>query len=214
MCTSARAAAAVMAWPVVAWRLSLLSAVLQTAGSTGVLLEAGSHPHEVFVSSRGGSDADAGTQAAPFKTLARAQHWVRSRSRALSRNITVHLAAGEHLVDSDVGLILTAADSGRDGRKVVWRGASTGRSVISGAMRLSGEWNRSSGGVATTAVPCGTRSRQLYRDDMRVPRARSPGEFQVFEGDVQVGDVNVGINQTPLSIFHYCFSIQPKLRGV
>ena len=163
----------------------LLPLLLAAMAMVDVPLGADGESHEVFVSSHAGSDDDgsAGTQSSPFRTLTAAQRWVRARAPTMSRDITVHLTAGEHPVGE--GLVLGAADSGRNGHKVVFRGAPGGASVISGAIDLlSGDWNRS-GEVATHAVPCGTKSRQLYRDDERVPRARSPGEFAVFDGDVQ-----------------------------
>jgi hypothetical protein len=166
----------------------------------------------IFVDPRSGSDAAAaaggGTSnstdsggvllgtapVTPFRSLARAQDWVRdavttsaSASAAMLTAVTVHLAAGDYYLGSP--LVFTRADSpgGLSSAPVVtYRGprAGEGEAVISGALLL-GQWKQTEvKGVVSTVIPCGIRSRQLYRGEERVPRARSAGEYGVFHGAV------------------------------
>ena len=145
---------------------------------------------EVYVepsqsSSLGGAGRAASPHTPVFRSLARVQSWLVARREVPGDTVTVHLAAGEHLLLDRKPLTLTPEVVGRTAA-VLFRGPAGGEAaVISGAIQLPvwtplAHWR----GVASSSVPCGTMSRRLTRDDRRVPRARSAGEFRVFDGAV------------------------------
>jgi hypothetical protein len=141
--------------------------------------------------SRGGGPAAADDGGGFFRSLADVQSWLAARSRReLSDTVVVRLAAGEHLLLDSKPLSLTPAVVGR-AAGVLFRGPEPGASgggteppaLISGAIALP-VWTPLAQGLASSTVPCGTVSRRLTRDDRQVPRARSAGEFRVFDGTV------------------------------
>jgi len=90
---------------------------------------------ELHVSPRG-DDANAGTAAAPFRTLERARDEVRARrADASARGATVWLHAGTHTRTGP--LELTAADSGLAGAPMVYRAVAGEDVWLSGGQRLS-----------------------------------------------------------------------------
>ena len=104
-----------------------------------------------------GSDNNAGTSAAPFKTLPKAQQAVRTQlAGALNENITVHVSAGTYTLSTP--LKFTAEDSGKNGFTVKWVGSGA---TISGGLKVAG-WTAGSNGVYSANVPVGTKSRNLY----------------------------------------------------
>ncbi len=118
-----------------------------------------------------GDDANAGTSATqPVKTLQEARDLVRARTGGMTADITVSLADGTYQLSQP--LTLDARDSGTGGHRVVWTAAAGARPVISGGTRITG-WKKS-GAVWSAAVPAGLRTRQLYVDGVRAPRASGP----------------------------------------
>jgi hypothetical protein len=114
---------------------------------------------DVYVSPAG-SDSNTGASGSPFKTLPKAQQAVRTllAGSSASEDITVHVADGVYALTAP--LVLTAADSGKDGRSVTWRADGTG-ATVSGGIRVTG-WTAGSNGVYSAAIPAGTKSRNLY----------------------------------------------------
>ncbi|EMD96315.1 hypothetical protein COCC4DRAFT_123532 [Bipolaris maydis ATCC 48331] len=104
-----------------------------------------------------GSDSNAGTAAAPFKTLAKAQQAVRNQIGGMAKeNITVHVGAGTYTLS--VPLKFTVEDSGKNGVPVKWVGAGA---TISGGLKIN-NWTAGSNGVYSANVPVGLKSRNLY----------------------------------------------------
>lgn len=104
-----------------------------------------------------GSDSNAGTAAAPFKTLAKAQQAVRGQIAGTAKeNITVHVGAGTYTLS--VPLKFTVEDSGKNGFTVKWVGAGA---TISGGLKIT-NWTAGSNGVYSANVPVGLKSRNLY----------------------------------------------------
>lgn len=134
---------------------------------------------ELFVAPDG-DDSAPGTLERPFATLDRA----RRAARGLTGEITVRLRAGTHLLTAP--LELTAADSGRDGHRVVYEPHGYGTAgqekvVISGGRTVSG-WRERSGAWSADVGDLDTR--QLYVDGRRAERAAIdglPGEVSMTE---------------------------------
>ncbi|USP72743.1 uncharacterized protein yc1106_00017 [Curvularia clavata] len=104
-----------------------------------------------------GSDNNAGTAAAPFKTLAKAQQAVRTQiSGTVKENITVHVGAGTYALS--VPLKFTVEDSGKNGVTVKWIGTGA---TISGGLKIT-NWTAGTNGVYSANVPVGLKSRNLY----------------------------------------------------
>ena len=85
-----------------------------------------------------GSDAAAGSRAAPFATLARARDAVRQAiAKGLPKGgIVVNVGAGEYRLSES--LKLEAQDSGTEGAPVLWRAQERGKVVLSGGRPVSG----------------------------------------------------------------------------
>ena len=96
--------------------------------------------HSIFVSPTG-ADTNAGTQAAPLKTLGAAKAHVGALLKAGPGAVTVNLRAGTYYEM----LLLGPADSGRPGAPVVWQAFAGEKAVISGGKRLTctSRWTKS-----------------------------------------------------------------------
>src|SRR2546423_10477021 len=84
---------------------------------TGVLQAHAATPGNVFVSPSG-DDSNPGSQAAPVRTLQRAQQLVRGLNQNMTADVTVVLEDGFYRLASP--LSLSSADSGTGGHNVVW----------------------------------------------------------------------------------------------
>jgi hypothetical protein len=130
----------------------------------------------IWVSPRG-SDSDAGTKAAPFATLGRAQKAVRQLLRLEpDAGVVVILRGGVYRLERP--LELTARDSGRQGHDVVWRAYRGERPLVSGAVRVPGSaWSRFGKETNLWRARVGkVATRELYVDGQRAIRA-STGEY-------------------------------------
>lgn len=119
-----------------------------------------------------GHNRNSGTIRHPVRTLRRARNLVRAMNHAMAGNIVVHLAAGTYRLTRP--LMLWAADSGTNGKYVVYEGQQGARVIISGAVRITG-WKRQSGGknIWVAKVPGVLRNtRQLYINGVRALRTR------------------------------------------
>ena len=127
----------------------------------------------VFVSPTG-ADTNAGTLAAPLKTLAAAKLHVRSLLEAEPGAVTVNLRAGTYYEM----LLLSPGDSGRPGEPVVWQSYGSEKAVISGGKKLTCEtWTKSPSIV--NAYSCQLPAAQvpftaLFLNGTRLQRARWP----------------------------------------
>eukprot|EP01047_Picozoa_sp_COSAG01_P070661 COSAG01_NODE_10772_length_2083_cov_2.639113_1_plen_471_part_00 len=139
-------------------------------------------PLLLVVDPNSGDDANVGTStAAPLRTLYAAQLRLRSAlALDTSRSVSVELLHGTHRVPPG-GLQITAADSPADGHAVHWRGAASGRSIISGGVPVTG-WAKCTdpslpaGVFAAPAPPLpasnGGAARHLFVDGVRAVRTR------------------------------------------
>jgi hypothetical protein len=124
-------------------------------------------PFVIHVSPDGNDDA-AGTAAAPFRTLRRAQDEIRRESD--ERDITVVLADGVYRLTAP--LVMGTADGGRAGHSVTWRAAEGAHPVLSGGIAVT-DWRPSTADprIYVADVPKGIETRQLWVAGKLAPRA-------------------------------------------
>ena len=146
---------------------ALVLACLITLGASAVAQAATT---VLYVSPRG-NDRNPGTSGRPFRTLERAQNAARQVRRPLRGDIIVLVGGGTYRLSRP--LTLRQADSGGNGYDVFYEPAPGTHPVISGGRRITG-WtlfNRARGIYRARAV--GLRTRQLYVNGRRLPRAQS-----------------------------------------
>src|SRR5437016_4411139 len=120
----------------ISWRLmALVTAVLLAAAA---LVTSLAHPFAAHAAVTGnvyvsptGDDANAGTQAAPVRTLQRAQALVRGLNQNMSADVVVVLEDGYYRLTAP--LALGPADSGTNGHNVVWTADTGARPVLAGS---------------------------------------------------------------------------------
>ena len=147
----------------------LLALILLAAAFTAAPSHA-QPPAATYFISPVGDDANSGTAAAPFQTVAHARDAVRAISRTMTADIVVELAAGTYTLAEP--LVFTAQDSGANGHRIVYRAAPGARVILSGGRKITG-WTRDATGRFT--APCAIPNfRQLYVNGRRATRARGP----------------------------------------
>lgn len=149
----------------------------------------------VYVSP-GGDDGAAGTRAAPFRTLSRAQAAARERIRNMSADVSVNVAAGEYRLDKP--LQFTPADSGTNGFRVVYRSAEgPGKARLLGSVPLKG-WQPYRDGIWKIDLPPKTVFHTLYENGQRVHKARFPDLEYDPEFPTALGRYLVTVDGTPV----------------
>jgi hypothetical protein len=124
-----------------------------------------------------GDDTAAGTAAAPFATLQRAQEAVRQRPRG--EGATVWLHAGVHRLARP--LVFTPVDGGTEAAPVVYAAVAGETAEVSGAQLLAPTWTEDSGGRWRASLPSGADFDQLLANGQKMIRARYPN-FDPGEG--------------------------------
>ena len=134
----------------------------------------GAEKVEFFVSPSG-NDQQAGSESAPFATLARARDAVREVDRAGGRDIRVWLRGGRYRLLETV--VFSMKDSAGTGSRVVYASYPGEKAVLSGATPLPGEWEKADkANVWQIEVPDDwERIRALFDGGKMLPRARSEG---------------------------------------
>lgn len=142
------------------------------------LLPAQSTP--LFHVNPSGNDAHDGSGAQPFASLDRARLAVRNylqKHPASEGDIVIELHGGTYYLAAPVRF--EAADSGREGREVIYRSAPGTEVVLSGG-RTVGPWTRQAEGLCMADVGRDIDFRQLWVDGRRAVRARTPNFGQTF----------------------------------
>jgi hypothetical protein len=153
-----------------------LAAALTATGVFGVLTppaQAAPKEHVIVVAPPGtknASDRGPGTFGLPLATLREAQRRSRIQAAKGDRDVTVHLRSGTYRLSEP--LRFDAADSGRGGHIVTWRGGRH-TTVLTGAQSVTG-WALDDPvtGVYKAHVGTGFDTRQLYVDGALAQRAR------------------------------------------
>jgi len=125
-----------------------------------------------------GKDADPGTRAAPFATLARARDAVRAKiTQGLQTPVTVLIRGGTYELPKTA--VFGPGDSGTDQFAVTYAAATGEKVVVSGGRRITG-WQRGEGELWKAQV-AGVKEgrwyfRQLFVNGRRAVRARTPNK--------------------------------------
>ncbi|PAL25082.1 pectate lyase [Sphingopyxis sp. GW247-27LB] len=127
-------------------------------------------PNTTFHVSPDGDDKAAGSAAAPFRSLERAQAAVRAANAHQDVTVIVHGGVWTRIEP----LIFTAKDGGQNGFGVRWRGADDARPLITSGIAVTG-WTvqDKTRGIYAADVPKGTSARQLWVDGKLARRART-----------------------------------------
>ncbi|MBM3956920.1 MAG: right-handed parallel beta-helix repeat-containing protein [Gemmatimonadetes bacterium] len=127
-----------------------------------------------FHVSPAGDDGSVGSQAQPFRTLERARDAVRAAiTEGMAEDVVVLVHGGAYYLEAPFAL--DERDAGRNGHRVVYRGAS-GESVrVIGGQRLTG-WRAVGDGSFTVDLPAGWRPNQLMENGHPCVMARMPNE--------------------------------------
>jgi hypothetical protein len=137
---------------------------------TGVLF-ADINAADVYVAASGGDDGNAGTQAAPFKTLAKAKAQVRTMAK--TEPITVWVRAGKYYLDST--LAFSPQDGGASATNTVTYSAYPGETaVLSGGIKVTSSWAASTGNIMVTTIAKNLKVDQLFLNGKRQILARYP----------------------------------------
>jgi len=100
--------------------LCLLLTLLLTLSLMPLAASAQEEPWMQFYVSPTGSDEADGSEAAPFKTIPRAQEEVRKYNQNMKGDIVINLMPGNYFIEERLDFDI--ADSGSNGYDVRWRG--------------------------------------------------------------------------------------------
>ncbi len=117
-----------------------------------------------FYVSPEGSDNNAGTIGAPFKTITAARDAVRAINSSMSGDIIVYLRGGTYNVTSPIEL--RPQDSGKNGFRIYYMAYPGETPVVSGSVKVTG-WTLHSGNIYKASLDRSTKLRYLYVNDKR-----------------------------------------------
>ncbi|MFI6007431.1 RICIN domain-containing protein [Streptomyces sp. NPDC051243] len=115
-----------------------------------------------------GSDTNAGTISAPFKTLRHARDVVRTVNDDMTGDINVYLRGGNYPVSSTIDF--TSADSGTNGHRVVYAAYQNEKPVLNGGVPVTG-WTQHSGNIWKASLDRDDKLRALYVNGKRAQMA-------------------------------------------
>ncbi len=122
-----------------------------------------------------GSDSAKGSKSAPFLTLERARDVIRTIDARVACTIKVNIRGGTYRLSAP--LILDSRDSGHSNAPIIYQAAAGETPVISGARAVK-NWTLYDPGLniwqAQVTVDTETMPRQLYVNELRATRARTP----------------------------------------
>jgi hypothetical protein len=125
---------------------------------------------EIFVSPTG-NDAAAGTLSAPLATLAAARDKA-DQLKAGNTPVTVYLRGGTYYLSAPV--VFGSANSGTAAAPIVYTAYGTEKPVISGGIKVAGNWTVSSGSIMVTTIATGLKVDGLFLNGKRQVLARFP----------------------------------------
>jgi len=154
-------------------------------------------PKADFYVATSGEDTDAGTEAKPFATLARARDAVREKiAKGLDAPVTVLVRGGTYELAEP--LAFGPEDSGTDKCPVTYAACPGEKVVLSGGRPIRG-WKKRDGNRWVADLPdvkAGTwRFRELFAAGKRLPRARFPNKGLLHLKEVSQGVKVLGLDQ-------------------
>lgn len=160
------------------WSIGLVTVLVVSALSAGGASPAVATTDCTHYVSPTGSDTAAGTEAAPWKTLAGARDRIRSNSLNVGMTADLRVCLREGRYQLTQTFTLGAADSGSNGYDVVYSSYSGETAVIDGGRKVTG-WTAVAGKPYWQAsVPTATFApyfRQLFVNGDRARLAAAPG---------------------------------------
>jgi hypothetical protein len=154
---------------VVAALLAVPNSVLAADGGAP---DASATAQATYYVSPQGNDCNAGTLAAPFRTLSKARDVVRTVNDAMTGDIVVYLRGGTYSLAST--LSFGAADSGTRGFYVKYLNYPGETPLLTGGQPISGWSVSDSTNNIWQATGVTSRFRQLYVNGSKAIRARTP----------------------------------------
>jgi len=140
---------------------------------------------ELYVATNG-KDSNPGTKSAPFATIAGAAKAVAGLRSQMKGDIVVHVASGVYSIKEPIVLGVDAG--GANGYRVIYRGDSSDKPVISGGVKITG-WTKGSNGI--WSAPCNVAdTRTLYINDNMAVRARSEYLYVATKNHIKSGSKN------------------------
>ena len=135
-----------------------------------------------YVSVNDGSDTNDGSLNSPFKTIQKAKDVVRARiTGVMNSDVTVLIRGGTYLLENT--LTFDAADSGKNGYKVIYKGYKNEMPAISAAKRITG-WQLDAGNVYKVYIGTTWKPQTLFENGQWAYKARTPntGYFSADTG--------------------------------
>ncbi len=111
-----------------------------------------------------GNDANAGTLAAPFKTVERARDIVRTVNANMTGDIYVYLRGGRYQVTGPIEF--TPSDSGTNGYRITYAAYQNERPVLDAGVQVTG-WTQHSGNIWKAPLNRSNKLRALYVNGKR-----------------------------------------------
>jgi hypothetical protein len=136
-----------------------------------------------------GDDSNAGTLAAPFRTLERARDAVREVNADMSGDIHVYLRGGSYPVDSTIEF--SPEDSGSNGHRVIYSAFENETPVLEAGTEISG-WTQHDGNIWSAPLDRADKLRALYVNDKRAVMA-----YQNVSSQGCYGEYTVTAGQAP-----------------
>jgi hypothetical protein len=126
---------------------------------------------DIYVSPTG-SDAAAGTIAAPLLTLTAARDKA-DQLKATNPPVTIYLRAGTYYLTAPV--VFGLANSGTAGAPIIYRSYPGDKAVISGGIKLNNQtWTTYNGSIMVTTLTTNLKVDQLFLNGQRQIMARYP----------------------------------------
>jgi Protein of unknown function (DUF1565). len=119
-----------------------------------------------------GSDSNPGTEAAPFKTITKAQKAVREINGTMTGDIVVYLREGTYQLNSTVNF--DERDGGKDGHYVRYKAYKGENPLITGGKPITGWTIHDEANNIWKAEGVDGRFRQLYVNGKKAVRACFP----------------------------------------
>jgi hypothetical protein len=133
------------------------------SGSAGAGATGGMGQASYYVSPTG-SDANAGTESAPFLTISKARDVVRAIAANMTGDIHVYLRGGTYGIGSTIAF--GPEDSGTNGHRIIYQGYPGETPILSGATKVTG-WTQHNGSIFKATLNRTTKLRNLYVNDSR-----------------------------------------------